>query len=54
MNIKQETQFWTFNVFGQTCQTVTFVKGGLERYLMVKVKIKYYLKLLLLQRLCFE
>ena len=53
MNIKQETQFWAFNVFGQTSQTVTFVKGGLERYLMAKVKIKILFKITVVAKVVF-
>ena len=31
-------------MFGQTCQTVTFVKEGLERYLVAKFKTKIVFK----------
>ena len=44
---------FTFNVFGQTSQTVTFVKGGLERYLMTKVKIKILFKITFVAKVVF-
>ena len=63
MNIKQETHYSELRVrvrvrvdqthFSQTSQTVTFVKGGLERYLMAKFEIKILFKITFVAKVVF-
>ena len=40
-------------MFGQTCQTVTFLTGGLECYLMAKFKIKILFKITFVAKVVF-